>query len=424
MEIKKYKPKRRLFQFLSTVALFLIPFLNIVRLDIPTLRFYFFNSVLWIEEFYFLFLFLMLFTWVILTFSMIYGRVWCSWMCPQMTLIELTGWAKTRLKKLFFKRGNVKQPVFRVLLVHTILYLFTALLSILIGFNIVAYFVDPFRILSGISAGTPDGMAIGFITGIGLLILLDMIFLREEFCKKACPYGMLQMVITDNSTQIVRYHKERGNECIKCNACVKVCVMGIDIRKSPFQTECTHCGDCVDACGEVLSKLKPPRPTLITFSWGENLKKTSKNFFARIGLFDVKRWALVTLTFIFLGVLIVLSQVRQPLSVYVTGDRMTLYETGEAGEIINHFTLKLTNRDITDSRIKIICPDFLSCESGQKENIISLKTGETKKIKIRVISRNRKLNPGPNRVNITLQSLKGEKRVVEQEIVFFMPQGN
>ena len=314
MKEKIYKPKRRITQILFSLIILLIPFFNIIRLDVSTKRFYFFNTVLWVDEFYFLFLFLMLFTWLILTFSMIYGRVWCGWMCPQMTWVDLTVWFRRKVRKWF--KLNKKKPTLSTRIVETgTVSIFTAVLSTLVGFNLVSYFVDPYRMISQIQGGMLGPVTTGFIIGIALLVFADLMFLREVFCNKACPYAMLQMVITDSKTQLVRYHTERDKECIKCNACVKACTMGIDIRQSPHQTECTHCGDCVDACTLVLSRLKPPLSSLITFSWGEGAQvkdKTKLNFFQRFGLFDIKRWVLVTFTFIFFAVLIVLSQVRQP----------------------------------------------------------------------------------------------------------------
>ena len=67
--LSTYSAKSRLVLTLSTLAIIVLPFLNILRLDIPTLRFYFLNTVLWVDEFYLLFLILMLGLWIIV-FSM------------------------------------------------------------------------------------------------------------------------------------------------------------------------------------------------------------------------------------------------------------------------------------------------------------------------------------------------------------------
>jgi len=421
MNIKLYKPTRRIIQALSTIVIVLIPFLNIIRIDVPTQRFYFFNTVLWVEEFYFIFLFLMLFIWIILTFSMIYGRVWCGWMCPQMVLVELSTWVNTKLEK-FFKVRKKDTSVAKRISVMSIYYIYVIAHSLLIGFNLVAYFVDPYNMLADIASASMGPVTAGFIIGIAILVVIDLGFWREKFCTKACPYGMIQMVITDDNTQIVRYQTEREADCIKCNACVKTCVMGIDIRKSPYQTECTHCGDCVDACTIVLSKLKQPKPTLINFSWGEGKTEKTGNFFHRIGLFDVKRWVLITFSLLFMGVIILMSQIRQPIDVSLLGDRSTLYRTGEQNEIINDYILKITNRGIENDEIDILFPQSLTSDSKEEIHPINLEVGETKRIRLSLVHSDSTLHPGPNRLHIQFKSQKNTDVQIDQEVVFFMPE--
>ncbi len=421
MVMTSYRSKRRFTQVLSTLVIVILPFLNIIRIDIPTLRFYFLNTVLWVDEFYFLFLFLMFLVWIILTFSMLYGRVWCGWMCPQMTLIELTLWLRSKLCHVLKLDPKDTSAINRTVITIATACI-TGILALFIGFNLVSYFNDPYRMIADILSGHISPIVLGCIVGIGILVFIDLMFWREKFCAKACPYAMLQMVITDDNTQIVRYHTERDHECIQCKACVSTCIMGIDIRKSPYQTECTHCGDCVDACATVLSRLKNPLPSLISFTWGESQKDTQTTIFHTLGLFDVKRWMLVSFALIFFCVLITLSQIRQPLAASIAGDRLTLYRTSDAGEIINDYTLKITNRSIEQDVVNIVCPENLTCTSKEEIQPVALDIGETRNIKLSIYSKADNLHPGPNTLKLRLQSVNHNTRKIEQEIVFFMPE--
>jgi len=420
LAMKSYRTTRRITQALTTLVVIVLPFLKIVRFDIPTVRVYFVNSVLWAEEFYFLFLCLMLFAWLILTLSMLYGRVWCGWMCPQMALIEFTLWLRTKLRRVLKFNPQTSSTITRTMLTAATTLL-TALLALFLGFVIVAYFVDPYRMLADISHASLHPVTVMGIVGVGLFFFIDLTFWREKLCSRACPYGMLQMVITDDKTQILRYHTERDPECGQCNACVSACVMGIDIRKSPYQTECIHCGDCVDACARMLSRVKPPALSLISFSWGEGQTVKQSNIFHKLGLFDMKRWALVSLTLIFFGVLLTLSYIRQPLDVSISGDRFTLYRPSDAGEIINDYTAKITNRGIEQDVVNIMCPDTVQCASKDVQSI-SLEGGETKEIKFSMSSTENNLHPGPNKLQLRLQSANNDKRKIAQEIIFFMPE--
>jgi polyferredoxin len=49
--------------------------------------------------------------------------------------------------------------------------------------------------------------------------------------------------------------------------------MGIDIRRSSHQLECTHCAECIDACSTILGKLG--RESLIQYAWGDAGNKTA-----------------------------------------------------------------------------------------------------------------------------------------------------
>jgi len=419
-KIKLYKKKRRLIQSVFTLLIILIPFFNIIRMDIPTLRFYFFNTVLWVEEFYFLFLFLMLFTWLVLTFSMIYGRVWSGWMCPQMTIIEFTGWMRSIVRKVLKIKS---EKSFKKKYIETILIsFFTFILSLLIGFNLVSYFVDPFQILNQILSGTLELIILAAIFCIAFIIFIDMILIREKFCKKACPYAMFQMVMTDKKTQIVRFDTNRKEECFDCKKCVSVCKMGIDIRESPYQTECIHCGDCIDACNIIFSNLPTPKKGLISFFWGEKKKSTvKKNFLSKIGLFDFKRWALITIAFIFFILLIILSQVRDQISVSISGDRSTLYIKGDKNEIINKYIVKITNRSIKKKSIDLICPEQIKYKTKKIKFPIGFNSGETKKIYLSLSHMSQKLKPGPNKILLKFIS-KDKKNISKKIIVFFMPE--
>ncbi|MDZ7291571.1 MAG: 4Fe-4S binding protein [candidate division KSB1 bacterium] len=423
LQLTTYKSKRHLTLLLSTVFIIILPFLNILRLDIPTLRFYFLNSVLWIDEFYLLFLVVMLLLWIIVIFSMIYGRVWCGWMCPQTVLNELVRWCERKIRKWLRvpKRGGF---TWRHLGAYALLSLAVATVALVIGFNLVAYFVDPYRMLADIAAWQLGPVTTGIIVGIALLAFVDVMFWREKFCTKACPYGMMQMVVTDRKTQIVRFHTERSDECIECKACVRDCMMGIDIRTSPYQTECIHCGDCVDSCTAILARLK--KPTLITFSWGQ--ENGRRRWFERLGLVDPKRWGVVGITAAYAIVLVMLVQLRQPLSLSISGDRSTLYRQVEDGSIYNDYSLKISNRSMEDGEFRLQCASLQNdehfCHLHLDANPIFLKSREVKILKMTISTTGRatSLHPGPNRLKLVAVNTKNADIRREEDVVFFMPE--
>lgn len=408
----------------STLAIIGLPFLNILRLDIPTLRFYFFTSALWVDEFYLLFLVAMLLLWVIVIVSMLYGRVWCGWMCPQTVLDEMHRWFTKKMRRAF-RAPNDGGPLWRRAAAHAAVAGAAAVVCLLIGFNLVAYFVDPYRMIAEIAAFSLGPVTSGILLGIAALLFADVMFWREKFCTTACPYGMFQFVITDAKTQVVRYHTERGDECISCNACVRDCMMGIDIRTSPYQTECIHCGDCVDSCAAILARLKQPLPTLITFSWGER-EAPKTTWYGKLGFVDAKRWAVLGLTAVYAVVLVVVIGRHQPLSLTASGDRFTLYHIAGDGRIYNEYAVKISNRSMTDGWFRIACsgahaPGAL-CSVSLQENPFFLKSREAKTLKMLIYTKGEGFRPGPNRVELTAVNTGDRSVQTQSEVVFFMPE--
>jgi polyferredoxin len=416
-----YRSKRRLIQALGTLVLAGLPFLNILRLDVPTLRFYFFTTALWVDEFYLLFLVSMLLLWIVVIVSMIYGRVWCGWVCPQTVLSELHHWFTTRMERALGvpKTGG---PRWRRLTAHGAVAAGAAVVSLAIGFNLVAYFVDPYRMALEIASFTLGPVTTGILLGIAGLMFVDIMFWRERFCTKACPYGMFQFVITDAKTQVVRYQTERDDECISCNACVRDCMMGIDIRTSPYQTECIHCGDCVDSCATILSRLKQPAPTLITFSWGDR-QSARTAWYEKLGLVDGKRWAVLGLTVAYAAVIAVVIALHQPLALSASGDRLTLYHLGADGRIFNEYALTISNRSMHDGWFRIACTAAGdSCGVTLPQNPMFLRSREAKTLPMLLTTVGRGLHPGPNRLSLSAVNTGDETMQIQSEIVFFMPE--
>ena len=86
-------PWRRRCQWGATLLLLSIPWFRIngdsvLRIDIPDLSLYFFGQTLRIEELYLVLLFSLFLTLGFLLMTMVLGRIWCGWLCPQTTLTE------------------------------------------------------------------------------------------------------------------------------------------------------------------------------------------------------------------------------------------------------------------------------------------------------------------------------------------------
>jgi polyferredoxin len=81
MNMSSFHAKRRIAAWLQAALMLGVPFLRIggesaLRFDVPSLKLYFFGSVIWISEAYFFLLVFLLFFIGVMLITVLYGRIW------------------------------------------------------------------------------------------------------------------------------------------------------------------------------------------------------------------------------------------------------------------------------------------------------------------------------------------------------------
>ena len=308
-----------------------LPFLDVMRFDIPRQRFYFFGYELWISEFAIIFFAMMFLMFLIIAMSIFYGRVYCGYLCPQMIFSEASMALEAKLQRWMVKKGYSKR------MARVPFYGLVGLASIGLAFIFVSYFVAPRDLIHNLLAfdiRTAAGITGAAVTAV---TFLDFTMVRLKFCTTVCPYGYLQGILGDGKTLLVHYRDE-GHACIECKKCVRVCPMGIDIRTSPFQIECVHCAECVDACQEIMVKVG--KPNLIHYAWGETGPLSSE----KKQPWDGRRIVVLAIVLCYAGGLFAALSTRKPLLARVSADRGVMYRIAPDGRIYNKFRYTLANR--------------------------------------------------------------------------------
>ncbi len=248
MSLPRIAPKRKLVQWLTTLLALGIPFVRVggeslLRLDAASRTLFFFGAGIRIEEFYLFLLAVLILVFGFLFITMVFGRVWCGWFCPQTTVTDLAEFIDR-------KAAELVPGKFLANLVRQLCYL---VLSFLVAANLVWYFIPPAEFLSRLLAGEIGLVAGSSLGAIFLLLYFDLVFVRRAFCKMVCPYGRIQLLAMDRSTLTLEFDPVLADVCIHCGACERACPMGIDI-KDGLQIECINCGRCLDACRKVMDK--------------------------------------------------------------------------------------------------------------------------------------------------------------------------
>jgi len=289
--LKLLSPWRRYFQWATSLVILLLPWLqpgghSALRIDIPSLSLYLFGQVLRIEELYLFLLFILAFGICFLLVTLVSGRVWCGWACPQTTLNDLAEWVSRKLK-LKVVANHLEGKTWRKVAAQ----LFFLLLAALVSANLLWYFIKPQQFLFELVHGELRfGVWITFFA-IALLIYLDLALIRRLMCKDFCPYGRIQTSLVDPGTLILQLPDSEKPRCIKCNSCVRACPMGIDIRDG-YQVECINCGRCLDACRQVMFKRQ--QPGLIYYTFGADNRGAAALFNPRTLILSLVLLSLVT----------------------------------------------------------------------------------------------------------------------------------
>jgi MauM/NapG family ferredoxin protein len=190
---------------------------------------------------------------LIIIVTIFLGRVFCGWVCPVGTLLDLVPKTKKRLSYIKLK--------------YYIL-VFLIIVSAL-GFNLLVI-TDPLviftRSLTFITQVTPP---VVFIIIMGLVAVLG----ERYWCRVLCPLGALLGVCS--SGKVVNLHI--GETCTHCNICTTVCPMDAIHSNTISKTECTLCLKCIEKC---------PKNT-ITISLGnpsKPLQSASRRTFLKAGI--------------------------------------------------------------------------------------------------------------------------------------------
>lgn len=233
-------------------------------------RFEIFGSTFYPQDFHLLvFAFIAALVFIIL-FTVIYGRLFCGWVCPQTVFMEflyrpieylIDGDRKQQIKLREQEWNGIK--IIKRLVKHALFFAISfwtmaTFLSYIIGYAEVRVLLK----------GWPWINFSGFMAFFIFTFLHYGVFswFREQVCTLVCPYGRLQGVMLDNNSIIVAYDYKRGEprgpkskgDCINCFSCVDVCPTGIDVRDGT-QLECINCTACIDACNSVMTRINKPK---------------------------------------------------------------------------------------------------------------------------------------------------------------------
>lgn len=358
-------PEGKFYKFRNYLAVvylavfFIMPFIKVndmpfFMINVIEGKFIIFSKIFWPQDFYIFAVGMITMIVFVVLFTVIYGRLFCGWACPQTFFMEfvfrkIEWWIEgspSQQRKLdespwdkekIAKRGGKHLIFFGI--------------SFLIANTFLSYIIGVDELYKIIREPVSEHLAL-----LGGLIVFTFLFygvfayVREIVCTTICPYGRLQGVMFDKDTMQISYDYGRGEprgrfkrgeeralgDCINCYKCVAVCPTGIDIRDG-VQMDCVGCTACIDACDDVMEKVGLPKG-LIRYA-SENEISTREPF-----KFNNRMKAYTALLSILLVVMIALVATRKTIDAYVSRVKGQLYQEMPGGYISNLFDAKIINK--------------------------------------------------------------------------------
>ena len=403
-----------------------------VLLDIPARKFTLLGVTFWPSDFH-----LMIFVFVgaaILLFAVtaVAGRVWCGYACPQTVFLHafylpLEDWIEGgRAKRLARDaKGWSFDRLWRKALKHGI-YLGG---SLVVGHSLVAYFLGARPLIESMTSfDLTHQTAMGFALSASAIMYWNFAFFREQLCTYACPYARFQSALMDFDSLTVGYDPLRGEprgkrrkasseqlgDCVDCNKCVYVCPTGIDIRDG-LQMECIQCARCIDACDTVMDALEKPRG-LIRYGTEREFEQG-----IRSKVLLRPRVLIYTTLLLVLGSALTFRVVtRDVIELTVLRPAGEPFRVGAGGEINNHFTLKLLNKDRIDHALTFELEGFDAGELIVPIRPFPVKAGAASQIGVFVKAPAEALESGKHKLRVLAKNEQGDV-ISRMEATFLGP---
>ncbi len=400
------KPKGKLynlrtwFSVFYLLVFFTLPFIRVhgeplLMFNIIERKFIIFGMIFWPQDFFIFGIGMLAFILFVILFTVVFGRVFCGWACPQTIFMEMV----FRKVEYWIDGDSSRQKLLKAMpwngekiRKRALKFVVFFGLSFLIANFFLAYLIGMDQLLSYMNHPTEN---LG--TLVSLLFFTTVFFFvywwfREQACIVVCPYGRLQGVLLDKNSIVVAYDYGRGEprgklgrdrnpktaaghdckctdckedgacksladkfvqmqpvevkgDCIDCFACVRVCPTGIDIRNGT-QLECVNCTACIDACDAIMTSINKPQG-LIRYASDNSIKDgVQLRFTTRIKSYTAMLVLLISL-------LVFLLVSRTDLDARLMRTSGMTYTNMPDGRLANLYDLKLANKTHQDIPVEL-----------------------------------------------------------------------
>ncbi|MDP0563159.1 MAG: cytochrome c oxidase accessory protein CcoG [Candidatus Endonucleobacter sp. (ex Gigantidas childressi)] len=335
-----------------------------ILFDLDERKFHIFGTTFWPQDFILLSWVLIICAFGLFTITVVAGRIWCGYTCPQSVFTWVFMWVENIMEGGRNKRIKRDSQAFNAnrALRKLTKHLLWLLIAFATSFTFVGYFTPVRELMPNILFLHLSSWSSFWLAFFTLATYGNAGWLREQVCLHMCPYARFQSVMFDNDTLVVAYDTKRGEvrgprkknidqksvglgDCVDCTICVQVCPTGIDIRNG-LQYQCIGCAACIDACDSIMDKM----------GYEKGLIRYTTDAALAGGKISLLRPRFIGYTFallVMIGLFAWTVNNREPLELEVMRDRNTFYRITPNGDIENIYMIKIANKSQLKQQITV-----------------------------------------------------------------------
>ncbi|MFK5893183.1 MAG: 4Fe-4S binding protein [Pseudomonadota bacterium] len=192
-----------------------------------------------------------------------WGRLYCGWLCPHFSVVEMINsamrrasgklsiWDKEKLPDNQQDGTHVKSNKWWWIVTALIVFLFSFIWAVVL----LTYLLPPKEIYANLFSGNLTRNQFTFITVATILLIIEFTFARHLFCRFGCAIGLFQSMVWmgNQKAMVVGFDRKRVVLCADCDkSCEHACPMRLKprgLKRNKFT--CTQCMQCVTACENV-----------------------------------------------------------------------------------------------------------------------------------------------------------------------------
>ena len=238
----------------------------------------------------------------LLVLTLVFGRIYCSVICPLGIMQDIFGWLGKKSKKNRYTYSKAKhwlRVCFFTFMLMTIVLgggVFMQLLApysafgriatnllqpvYVAGNNVLAAIAEHYDSYAFYHSDVWMRSAVSLAIAAVTLVVLAVLAWRNgrTYCNTVCPVGTLLSVFAKFSWLKIRFDADK---CRNCSLCTKNCKAScIDYKTHTVDyTRCVVCGDCIESCKFGALSLKPHLHTTTSEGAGEDRHSPSRRTF-------------------------------------------------------------------------------------------------------------------------------------------------